>query len=190
MKNKSEIRTYIKNLKKQLSTEEVNARSEKIAKNFFLQPFYKDAKNIYLYVSYNQEVNTKIIISQMLKDKKRVAVPKIVDGDMVFHEITSLQQLSVGAFGILEPNVVSPVEKNPLWNEHTIMVLPGLAFDKNGGRVGYGGGYYDRYLEKNRERITMKIALAYDFQVFEHIEVESFDEKIDTIITENYEVQV
>lgn len=190
MKNKSEIRTYIKNLKKQLSTEDVNVRSEKIAENFFSQPFYKDAKNIYLYVSYNQEVNTKLIISQILKDKKRVAVPKVVDDNMVFHEITSLEQLSIGAFGILEPNIICPVEPNPLWNEHNIMVLPGLAFDKNGARVGYGGGYYDRYIEKYRERIDMKVALAYDFQVFEHIEVESFDEKIDKIITENYDALV
>ena len=69
------------------------------------------------------------------------------------------------------------------------MVLQGLALEKGGSRIRYGGGQYYRYIERDRERINMKVAFAYDFQVFEHIEVESFDDKVDVIITENYDAQ-
>ncbi len=103
---------------------------------------------------------------------------------MEFHEITSLEQLSEGAFGILEPIVNNPVSENPEWNSSNLMIVPGLVFDKTGNRIGYGGGYYDRYIHKYSDRIGLKIAFAYDFQVFEHVDIESFDEKIDGIITD------
>lgn len=184
MKDKVEIRNYIKQLKKNLTMDEVRERSHHIAVNFFSQQCYKDAENIYLYVSYNQEVDTKFMINKVLKDGKRVAVPRVIDEVMEFHEITNLNQLSVGAFGILEPNVENLVSNDPVWKTKNIMIVPGLAFDKQGGRIGYGGGYYDRYIQKYRDQIQLKLALAYDFQVFEHIETESFDENIDGIITD------
>ncbi|WP_455718910.1 5-formyltetrahydrofolate cyclo-ligase [Anaerosporobacter sp.] len=184
MKGKHEIRRYIKELKKNLSEDEIEVRSKRIADKFFAQPYYKQANNIYLYVSYNQEVNTIGIIKHILEDKKRVAVPKVIDDTMEFHEITSLEQLSEGAFGILEPIVNNPVSENPEWNSSNLMIVPGLVFDKTGNRIGYGGGYYDRYIHKYSDRIGLKIAFAYDFQVFEHVDIESFDEKIDGIITD------
>ncbi|WP_310605438.1 5-formyltetrahydrofolate cyclo-ligase [Anaerosporobacter sp.] len=185
MESKAQIRKQIKELKKNLSKEEIQIRSNQIAERFFSQPFYKQAENIYLYVSYNQEVNTLGMIPRILEDKKRVAVPKIIDGTMDFYEITSLNQLSEGEFGILEPVTCEPVSESEVWNSSSnLMIVPGLAFDKDGGRIGYGGGYYDCYIHKNSERIGLKIAFAYDFQVLEHIEIESFDEKIDGIITD------
>lgn len=184
MTNKTEIRKYIKEMKKNLTREEIRLRSNRIAKTLYEKPFYKQAEYIYLYVSYNQEVDTVEIIKHILDDKKRVAVPKIIDKNMDFYEITSLDQLSEGAFGIQEPIGNKPVSEDPEWASSNLMIIPGLAFDKNGGRIGYGGGYYDRYLHKHPKRIGLKIALAYDFQVLEHIEIESFDEKIDGIITD------
>lgn len=184
MINKTEIRKYIKEMKKNLSKEEIRIRSNRIAKKLYAKPFYKQAECIYLYVSYNQEIDTVEIIKRILEDKKRVAVPKVADKNMEFHEITSLDQLSEGAFGILEPTVNKPVSDNPEWASSNLMIIPGLAFDKNGNRIGYGGGYYDRYLHKYPDRIGLKIALAYDFQVLEYIDTESYDEKIDGIITD------
>lgn len=184
MMNKTEIRKYIKELKKNLTDEEIRLRSNQIAKKLFEKPFYKQAECIYLYVSYNQEIDTIGIIKHILEDKKRVAVPKIIDKNMEFHEITSLDQLSEGAFGIQEPTVNKPVSEDPEWAYSNLMIIPGLAFDRNGSRIGYGGGYYDRYLHKYPDRIGLKVALAYDFQVLEHIEIESYDEKIDDIITD------
>lgn len=184
MKGKKEIRSYIKELKKNLSEDEIRVRSNRIAEKFYAQPYYNQSKNIYLYVSYNQEVDTVGIIKHILEDKKRVAVPKVIDDTMEFHEITNLEQLSEGAFGILEPVVNKPVSENPEWASSNLMIVPGLAFDKSGNRIGYGGGYYDRYIHKYPDRIGLKIAFAYDFQVLEHIEIESFDEKIDGIITD------
>ena len=184
MTNKTEIRKYIKEMKKNLTEEEIRLRSNRIAKKLFAQPFYEQAECIYLYVSYNEEIDTVGIIEHILEDKKRVAVPKVVDKNMEFHEITSLDQLSEGAFGIQEPTVNKPVSEDPEWASSNLMIIPGLAFDKNGSRIGYGGGYYDRYLHKYHDRIELKIALAYDFQVLEHIHIESYDEKIDGIITD------
>lgn len=184
MNNKAEIRKYIKDKKNNLTEEEIRIRSSQIAKKLFDKPFYKQAEYIYLYVSYNQEIDTIGIINHILEDKKRVAVPKVVDKNMEFHEITSLNQLSEGSFGIQEPTVYKPVSEDPEWASSNLMIIPGLAFDKNGSRIGYGGGYYDRYLHKNTERIGLKIALAYDFQVLEHIDIESYDERIDGIITD------
>lgn len=184
MTNKTEIRKYIKEMKKNLTEEEIRLRSNRIAKKLFSQPFYDQAECIYLYVSYNQEIDTVGIIEHILEDKKRVAVPKVVDKNMEFHEITSLDQLSEGAFGIQEPTVNKPVSEDSEWASSNLMIIPGLAFDKNGSRIGYGGGYYDRYLHKYHDRIGLKIALAYDFQVLEHIDIESYDEKIDGIITD------
>ncbi len=184
MTNKTEIRKYIKEMKKNLTEEEIRLRSNRIAKKLFSQPFYEQAECIYLYVSYNQEIDTLGIIEHILEDMKRVAVPKVVDKNMEFHEITSLNQLSEGAFGIKEPTVNKPVSEDPEWASSNLMIIPGLAFDKNGSRIGYGGGYYDRYLHKYHDRIGLKIALAYDFQVLEHIDIESYDEKIDGIITD------
>lgn len=184
MTNKTEIRKYIKEMKKNLTGEEIRLRSNRIAKKLFESPFYKQSECIYLYVSYNQEVDTVGIIKYILEDKKRVAVPKVVDKNMEFHEITSLDQLSEGAFGIQEPTVNKLVSEDPEWASSNLMIIPGLAFDKNGSRIGHGGGYYDRYLHKYPDKIGSKIALAYDFQVLEHIDIESYDEKIDGIITD------
>lgn len=184
MTNKTEIRKYIKEMKKNLTEEEIQLRSNRIAKKLFAQPFYKQAECIYLYVSYNQEIDTVGIIKHILEDNKRVAVPKVVDKNMEFHEISSLNQLSEGAFGIQEPTVNKPVSGDPEWASSNLMIIPGLAFDKKGSRIGYGGGYYDRYLHKYADKIGLKIALAYDFQVLEQIDIESYDEKIDGIITD------
>jgi 5-formyltetrahydrofolate cyclo-ligase len=184
MNGKKEIRSYIKELKKNLSDEEIRVRSNRIAEKFYAQSYYNQSEKIYLYVSYNQEVDTIGIIKHILEDNKRVAVPKVIDNTMEFHEITNLEQLSEGAFGILEPTMNEPVSENPEWASSNLMIVPGLAFDKSGSRIGYGGGYYDRYIHKYPDRIGLKIAFAYDFQVFEHIEIESFDEKIDGIITD------
>ncbi|WP_167956400.1 5-formyltetrahydrofolate cyclo-ligase [Anaerosporobacter faecicola] len=185
MKTKTEIRQYMKELKNQLSKQEIQDRSKRIASIFLAQPFYQQAENIFLYVSYNQEVDTKKLIQLILRDGKHVAVPKVVDDHMEFHEITNLDQLTVGAFGILEPSINCPINRNASWeSKKNLMIVPGLAFDKSGSRIGYGGGYYDRYIHNYPEQIGLKIALAYDFQVFEHIDIESFDEKIDGVITD------
>lgn len=106
--------------------------------------------------------------------------PKTVGDDIIFYETEYLEDLRPGAFGILEPNDLSPKFKDTVG----ICFVPGIAFDKSGNRLGFGKGYYDRFL-KNKPQIT-KIGVCYSFQLLKHIEIpaDEYDIKMDMIITE------
>ena len=97
---------------------------------------------------------------------------------MIAVKIHSLTELSVNNYGILEP---INVDKDKIANDFDIIVMPGVAFDENGNRIGYGGGYYDKYLEKNIFK-AKKVALAYEEQILERIESDFHDIKVDFII--------
>ena len=107
---------------------------------------------------------------------KHVAVPKVQGEIMHFYEITALSDCVPGAFGILEP---AGEEKDRIATPG-FMLVPGLAFDKNGNRLGYGGGFYDKYLASHEEIITA--ALGYDFQIVEKVPSESHDRRMDYLI--------
>ena len=104
-------------------------------------------------------------------------MPKVYGRDMKFHRITTLSELKPGKYGILEPDNTDICEP-----EQGLMIMPGLAFDKEHHRAGYGGGFYDRYLEQHPA--FYKAAVAFSFQIVDHIETESYDLKPDCIITE------
>lgn len=184
VKNKAEYRKFVQEMRENIQCENKLIMDKKIYDNFINSELYKLASNIFIYVSYNSEVNTHQIINQALIDDKRIFVPKVIskkDG-MVAVEIFSLLELSKGYFGVLEPtNFDKKIEEN----EIDLVLMPGVAFDKSGGRIGYGGGFYDRFLPKLNRDIK-KIALAYSFQVFDYVPHELHDEKIDGIITDEY----
>lgn len=177
--DKGAVRKQVREQKKQLSREEIDLRSRRILDNLYLMDIYKDAQRIYVYVNYNQEVNTSFLIDKALNDGKTVLVPKVLGDEMVFYRITSRQELDSGAYGIPEPKEGCIMDDM----YEGLMILPGLAFDKKHHRIGYGGGFYDRYLTEHPD--FMKLALCYDFQVFDVIETEEFDVPVDVIITEN-----
>ena len=178
--NKKEIRTLVKEKKSLLNEEEIRSFSAKVSQEFLNRDFYKDAEVLYAYLPYNQEIRTEQIIERALKDGKKVAVPKVLDdGLMEFYKITSLADVSPGAFGIPEPKGDTP----PAAYEKVLMLMPGVAFDEQRNRIGYGGGYYDRYLERNKNKEITKVALAYPFQIFPEIPADPHDEKVDEIIT-------
>ena len=97
---------------------------------------------------------------------------------MDFVRLQSFDQLSLGYCGIPEPEYGEVIR-----DEQILMLMPGLAFDREFNRIGYGGGFYDRYLDKMSDCKILKVAFAYDFQVLEHIETEQHDYKIDVLIT-------
>ncbi len=179
--NKNDARNIVKAKKRELSKQDVEAYSRAVANTFLNQDFYKDAQVIYPYLAYNTEIDTRYIIEQAWRDGKTVAVPKVLDSTtMEFYVISSFDDIEIGYQGIPEPRVgtvASPKE--------ALMIMPGLAFDRNHNRVGYGGGFYDRYLEKkeNEGVYFKKISLAYDFQIFDNLEVEAYDIPVDTIVT-------
>lgn len=180
--DKKEIRNIVMSRRKELSEVIKGDLDSAITRKFLGSEVYKRCKTIFIYISMNEEIYTKTIILKALEEGKKVCVPKIdmKDRTMKAIEIQSLNEMiETPPFGILEP----PTFDFKLdIGEIELIVVPGLAFDKNGGRVGYGGGYYDKFLSQPHK--SKKIVLAYDFQVFENVPVEKHDVKVDYIITE------
>lgn len=182
MQTKKEIREYISKVKKAMVDKDIASFSEAIADQLLTSDEYRNNTNILVYVSYNQEVRTDRLIKQSIEDGKKVYVPKVFkDKDvkyMEFVQIKDYDDLAPGYMGIMEP-----VNNNYTSLKDGLLVMPGIAFDIQKNRIGYGGGFYDRYLQQHMSDFY-KIAICYDFQVVEHIMSEAFDIKPDKIITE------
>lgn len=181
VKEKIQIRNIVIEKRKALSKELKEVFDNNILDKILSSKEYEVAKTILVYVSFEGEVDTHRFIKHAIEDNKKVCVPKVISKEegMKAVNISSLNDLKVGKYGILEPLDFSrEVEEK----EIDLVIMPGVAFDKNGGRVGYGGAFYDRFLKKLRYE-TPKIALAYDFQIFCKVPTEEHDEKIDRIIT-------
>ena len=174
--NKQELRKNIREQNRAMSPEEIEARSAKLGELFVNSQAYREAKTIYGYLPYNQEVRTVPMLEQALKDGKRVAVPKCYGDRMRFIFMDDLSKVEKGYAGIPEP-----VEDGPVADDTTALVLmPGMAFDPQGHRIGYGGGFYDKFLAEEPGHPTL--ALCYAFQVLPHLETEAFDIPVDTVL--------
>ena len=174
--DKKELRCSIREQKRAMTEEEIVSRSEALGKLFAASEAYKQAKTIYGYMPYNQEVRTVAMLEQALKDGKRVAVPKCYGDEMKFIYLDDLTQVEKGYAGIPEPVADDPVADD----ETALVLMPGMAFDPQGHRIGYGGGFYDKFLAKEPNHPTL--ALCYDFQMVEHLETEEFDIPVDTVL--------
>ena len=146
--------------------------------------FFLEAECLGIYSPIRSEVNTQEIFHCAKSLGKRVGFPVTLTSirRLLFFEVQDLEELSVGAFGINEPpflgrNLIS-------LDELDLLVLPGIAFDERGYRVGYGGGYYDRLIGEGNFS-AVKAAIAFDLQIVENITVEPHDKKVDYIITES-----
>ncbi len=149
-----------------------------IARLLFL-PEMQNARNIFVYVSMRTEVSTDDLIMTLLKQRKTVCVPKVLKiGTMIPVAIHSLKELSVGRYGFREPRTQEPFEK-----EIDLVIVPGLAFDQRGNRLGYGGGYYDRYFGNGLPMTS--VGLAFDWQILSEVPTESHDHQLDIILTES-----
>lgn len=176
--NKKELRAQIKQAKLKLSNETIESWSHLIFQQLMASYSLREYDAVYVYVAFNEEVQTQEILDYAFEHKIRVAVPKIADGEMEFYYIQSMNDLSTGYYGILEPVTTTKAQ-----DENVLMLMPGLAFDLHGNRVGYGAGYYDRYLMRKKTCKFTKIALAYDFQMVDNIENNEHDVQVDAIIT-------
>lgn len=178
METKKAIRDKIKKKREDIPLEEQQTKSKKILGALTSHPLYKSAEEIYCYVSFGGEVDTRELVDRSLKMGKKVAVPKIlVNNLMEFYYINSLKELEEGHYGILEP---LPVKKAP--GICALVVMPGVAFDKQGGRIGYGKGYYDAYLKHHPS--LRRIALAFEMQCMEHLPREAHDVAPEFLVTE------
>ena len=174
--DKKELRSKIREQKRAMTPQQIESASQKLVELFLATEQYRQAKTIYGYLPYNQEVRTVPLLEQALADGKKVAVPKIYGDEMRFIYLADLNQVEKGYSGILEP-----IENGPLGDDPTALVLmPGIAFDKEGHRIGYGGGFYDKFLAKEPNHPT--VALCYDFQIVNELPTEEFDIPVDLVL--------
>lgn len=174
--NKQELRQAIRARKRDMTEEDILRRSEILAEKFARSNAYRAAETIYGYLPYNQEVRTVPMLRRALEEGKRVAVPKVYGDDMKFIYLDDLSQVAKGYAGIPEPVADGPVAQD----ETALVLMPGLAFDRAGHRIGYGGGFYDKFLAREPHHPT--VALCYDFQVMDRLETEEFDIPVDLVI--------
>ena len=174
--DKKELRRTIRERKRAMTEEEIVTRSEKLGVLFAQSEAYKNAKTIYGYLPYNQEVRTVPMLEQALKDGKKVAVPKVYGDEMKFLYLDDLTKVSKGYAGIPEPIADGPVADD----ETALVLMPGLAFDPQGHRIGYGGGFYDKFLAAEPNHPTL--ALCYEFQLLPELDTEEHDIPVDTVL--------
>ena len=174
--DKKELRKKIREQKRAMTQSQIEESSRKLGEMFRATELYRNAKTIYGYLPYNQEVRTVPILEQALADGKRVAVPKVYGDKMKFIYLTDLTKVEKSDFGIPEPIADGPTGDDPT----ALVLMPGLAFDKEGHRIGYGGGFYDKFLAQEPNHPT--IALCYGFQMVEDLPTEEFDIPVDCVL--------
>ena len=174
--NKTELRDKLKTLRAQMDKETVIKKSEKIIYRLVNCEEFKGAENIMIYMSLGNEVCTDKLIDLGAEMGKKLYVPVTVGDDILPCKLEGHGGLGKGKFGIREP-----IDKDVMTGEIDLVIVPGIGFSKDGGRIGFGKGYYDRFL---KDKNSKKIALAYSFQVVDDTFAEENDIPMDKIVTE------
>lgn len=173
---KSEFRRFFLNLRREMDEYTIKEKSEHIINNLLKSDLYKNAKSIFVYVSKNKEVDTRDFIEKALADGKKIYVPKIKDKKMLAVKLNSILELTEGTFDIptsmRDDSIINP----------SLTICPGLSFDDEKNRLGYGGGFYDKFLSQNN---TIKVGLMISEFASSKIPTDPWDIKMDYIITED-----
>jgi len=182
MESKKDIRKRLLDKRNLITDKEWEEKSRCIYEKVVTHPFFLEADAVYCYVDYRREVGTRSIIKQAWKLGKKVAVPKVNDSEMEFYYIQCLDDLQEGYKGIPEPKPIDLA-----MDDKVLVIMPGAAFDTKCNRIGYGKGYYDKYLRAHLNYKT--IAIAFELQMVDEIPIEPYDICPNMIITEekNYE---
>lgn len=180
---KKEIRSQIMNDRLALTQSEVNSKSHSIFENILSLDIMKPFMNVLVYMDFRNEVMTKEVIAYILDNHMTLLLPRVNKdtNTLSIHKIESLDSLEKSKYGILEPPVNSETVE---YNEIDLILAPGVAFDYNCYRLGYGGGFYDKLLSNIRKDAKV-IALAFDIQLVESVPTESHDKQMDFVITES-----
>lgn len=180
-KLKSKIRREILQKRRGMSEEERNLCSERINSRLLASPLFRAADRICAFYPLTDEVNLLPLIMEARKMGKRIFLPRIIrdTNQLSFHEWREHEPLVEGPFGTKEPSPIAP----PLDDPADLILIPGVAFDRKGGRLGYGKGYYDFFL-RELPSIPYLLAPAFSLQVVEQVPLDSWDHKVDAIVTE------
>lgn len=172
--DKKELRAQIKVLKKQHTKEQLMEQSERILAKLEQHPDFVKAEKIMLYNALPDEVQTLNFLEKWHL-RKTIILPTVVGDDIIPVEYAKETTFAVGDFNILEP------QNEPYTGEFDLMVVPGVAFDRKGNRLGRGKGYYDRFLSQHLE--VKRIGLCFDFQLVDEVPAEPFDIRMDEVIS-------
>ncbi|MGN0341998.1 MAG: 5-formyltetrahydrofolate cyclo-ligase [Roseburia sp.] len=177
MRKKEQLREQCKLQRRGMTAEEVQQLSVEISDRLLTSELYQRAEKVFFFYPLGKEVSLLAAAQQALRERKQVAFPKVHGDDMTFYVVKDLKQFEPGAFGIMEPVSTEIAD----WQDALVLV-PGLGFDRTGGRIGYGKGYYDRYCEP-RSGLCMA-GIAYGWQILEDIPCEPQDVALQYLITE------
>ncbi|SHH40028.1 5-formyltetrahydrofolate cyclo-ligase [Tepidibacter thalassicus] len=187
---KKEFRKNVLKIRKEQNNDLILKKSKKIFENLISLNEIKNANTIMAYLDFNNEVKTDDIINYLISNGKKVVVPISVVSEkkLLLSEIKDIQkEVKIGTYGIREPKqeYIRPVNNN----EIDIVIVPAVAYDINGYRLGYGGGYYDRFL-KTLRKDAKTIGIAFELQVFNNIPKEEHDAKLNYIVTEKRIIKI
>jgi len=165
---------------------EKDAVSERIVRRFMDLAEYEKAGTVMFYVDVRDEVRTRHALPEALASGKRIVVPYCLNGELELFWLENMDELELGMYRILEPKVelrdVAAKRLTP--TDLDLVMVPGVAFDRNGGRTGHGKGYYDKLLQHARKDAPL-VALSFECQLFEEIPAESHDIFMDKVVTED-----
>lgn len=187
MITKQEARQIIKERKAQMTSEEIETKSRAIAERAFALLQAMEPTTISLYLAMPDEVQTSHLLQLLLGEGRHQLLIPRVDAPTImrFYEYHEGKELQLSKYKIWEP--MDPIEAEVV---PTVMLVPGVVFDRHGGRVGHGKGFYDRYFTKHKETITHRIALAYELQLLPEVPMDEYDQPMHQIITENEQILI
>lgn len=191
LKTKRELRKEILKLRDALTLEERERKSKEITKRVIAHKAFKQADIILLFSSFKSEVDTTEIFETAQRFSKDIYYPKVIGDEMEFYRVEHEIDLKEGYRGICEPKADNDRKFMAQPDEKICVIMPGVAFDEVGNRIGYGGGYYDKFLRRMRRSLSTenisKVAIGFDCQLVEPgaIEVEEHDIRLDVLVTEN-----
>lgn len=159
--------------------------SREIVARCMAMPEYQNAKTVLFYIDVRSEVRTRNDLTNALAGGKKIIVPYCVDGELELFHLENNDELAIGMYKILEPKdeLRSVASKKVDVKEIDLIIVPGVAFDRRGGRTGHGKGYYDKLLEHARPE-TPLVALAFECQMFDEIPMQDHDIYMDKVVTE------
>jgi len=181
MIRKENLRKKMKKKRNELSKEEKTKKDQSIYEQVIQDEGFINAESVFLFLSFGSEIDTKRIIQYALDERKTVYLPKVVSNHLEIFEIEDFDNLERSSYGIFEPNKNC---KSLNSRKIDFILMPGLAFDATGARLGYGAGYYDRFIASLPlyDKIV-KVAIAYDFQMIKNVPTTRYDIPVDRIIT-------
>lgn len=179
--SKSELRKRYLELRLIYDKNILTHKSKLIFEKIINHELFISYNDIMLYYGHKNEVSTDELIKHCLQNQKNVMLPKIIENEIIPFQINDYKNITKGSFGIYEPNTEASVIREPL--DIQVIFIPGITFDRHKNRIGYGGGYYDRFL-KRLSNDCLKVGLSYDFQIAPNIPSDIFDIKMDMIITD------